>query len=667
MKHIVLNILLFFALIANAQDHKRTAIWYFGENAGINFNTDPPTALTDGRVNTIEGCASICDTNGNLLFYTDGRTVWNKYHDTMVNGTGLSGHPSSAQSALIIPKPETDSVFYVFTTSGNCDVSEINVKRNNGKGEVIYKNKKLVTATGEKQTAVKHTNGLDYWLITHGAKNDIFYSFHITKYGISPCPIVSKIGTDMALQPNYNNQGTMKANSQGNKVAICLYAANYVEVYDFNNTSGLLSNIKILPTNGTSFGLEFSPNGNLLYIINLDKDLIQFDLSYNDISQIQLSKKIIFTAPPNNCDKLQMGLDKKIYMSVADSSFIAVINKPNLNDSFCEFKLKGIDLNNRKSLYGLPDFVTSFFNQPSIDFKYNFDCKTNTIDFVCYDTLNATIYKWYFAKGNITDSSTVKNPSYTFTDTGYYTITFIASNGSITDTVSKVLFIHSNYTLNLGKDTIICSTPFTLNAGSGQFCYTWQDSSNNSTFEVTQTGTYHVKVVSQNHCTQFDTIVVTKAAPPAKPIITRNNDTLISSPAKSYQWYKNNTLINGATQQKLKITQNAYYQVETGDSNSCTALSDSFNFIYLGVPYIQKQQFKIYPNSAKDHLYITKPQEVAHYKVQILDIQGKQLLAQPLSENTEEISLINIAKGIYVLKISFADHKTETHKLIIQH
>ena len=231
MKHIVLNILLLFALITNAQDIKRTAIWYFGENAGIDFNTTPPTALTDGQVNTIEGCASICDTNGNLLFYTDGRTVWNKYHDTMLNGFGLLGHPSSAQSALIIPKPETDSIFYVFTTSGNCDVSEINVKGNNGKGEVIYKNKKLVTTTGEKQTAVKHTNGLDYWLITHGAKNDLFYSFLITKDGISTCPIVSKIGTDMALQPNYNNQGTMKANPQGNKVAICCINFNEINTF----------------------------------------------------------------------------------------------------------------------------------------------------------------------------------------------------------------------------------------------------------------------------------------------------------------------------------------------------------------------------------------------------------------------------------------------------
>ena len=44
--------------------------WYFGDKAGLNFNTSPPTALTDGQLNTFEGCATISDNNGALLFYT---------------------------------------------------------------------------------------------------------------------------------------------------------------------------------------------------------------------------------------------------------------------------------------------------------------------------------------------------------------------------------------------------------------------------------------------------------------------------------------------------------------------------------------------------------------------------------------------------------------------
>src|SRR5215212_6437641 len=59
-------------------------VWYFGDNAGLNFNTNPPSSLTDGRLTTYEGCSGISDNNGRILFYTDGITVWNKQHQVMV-------------------------------------------------------------------------------------------------------------------------------------------------------------------------------------------------------------------------------------------------------------------------------------------------------------------------------------------------------------------------------------------------------------------------------------------------------------------------------------------------------------------------------------------------------------------------------------------------------
>src|SRR5689334_19294657 len=79
--------------------------WYFGYKAGITFNTNPPSALLDGQMQTDEGCAAISDYNGKLLFYTDGRTVYNSIHQLMANGSGLYGHSSAANSAIVIPKP----------------------------------------------------------------------------------------------------------------------------------------------------------------------------------------------------------------------------------------------------------------------------------------------------------------------------------------------------------------------------------------------------------------------------------------------------------------------------------------------------------------------------------------------------------------------------------
>ena len=94
---------------------KESANWYFGELAGLSFNTNNPVPLLNGKLITSEGCATISDPNGNLLFYTDGVTIWDRRHEVMLNGQGLLGHSSSTESALIIPKPGSKSRFYVFT------------------------------------------------------------------------------------------------------------------------------------------------------------------------------------------------------------------------------------------------------------------------------------------------------------------------------------------------------------------------------------------------------------------------------------------------------------------------------------------------------------------------------------------------------------------------
>ena len=90
--------------------------WYFGFGAGVHFNLDGTVdALSNGQLNTFEGCATISDSQGNLLFYTDGRTVYDRQHNIMVNGRNLFGQPSSTQSVIIVPKPESPNIYYIIT------------------------------------------------------------------------------------------------------------------------------------------------------------------------------------------------------------------------------------------------------------------------------------------------------------------------------------------------------------------------------------------------------------------------------------------------------------------------------------------------------------------------------------------------------------------------
>ena len=124
-------------IIAQAEASK----WYFGINAGLDFSANTPMYLEDGQLSTDEGCATISESNGNLLFYSDGITVWDKQHNIMPNGTGLTGDVSSTQSAIIVPKPGSNFIYYVFTVDDSAGpnglrYSEVNMNLNNGNGDI---------------------------------------------------------------------------------------------------------------------------------------------------------------------------------------------------------------------------------------------------------------------------------------------------------------------------------------------------------------------------------------------------------------------------------------------------------------------------------------------------------------------------------------------------
>ena len=116
LKNIV-SLLIFISVSINISAQLENSNWYFGNQAAINFNdgTTDPSALTDGVMSTEGGSASISDTDGNLLFYTNGINVWGADHKTIKNGTGLCGSTTVSQAVLIVPNPNEDNEYYIFT------------------------------------------------------------------------------------------------------------------------------------------------------------------------------------------------------------------------------------------------------------------------------------------------------------------------------------------------------------------------------------------------------------------------------------------------------------------------------------------------------------------------------------------------------------------------
>jgi len=115
----VLSTIIFFVLTLSINAQLQNANWYFGNQAGLNFNdgTAAPTALMNSGMNTVEGCASVSDDNGNLLFYTNGIDVWKNNHQT-VSGSSMYGSVSVSQSVIIVPVSGSGRNFYIFTNQG---------------------------------------------------------------------------------------------------------------------------------------------------------------------------------------------------------------------------------------------------------------------------------------------------------------------------------------------------------------------------------------------------------------------------------------------------------------------------------------------------------------------------------------------------------------------
>ena len=230
------------------------------------------------KLSTIEGVATISDANGNLLFYTDGVTVWNKIHGVMPNGTGLNGNPTTTQSAIIVPVIGDATRYYIFTVDylngpRGLRYSIANMTLDGGKGDIEVKNVPLQTSVAEKITAVRHCNNRDVWVVAHGAVSDIYYSFLVSPSGISATPVVSNSGSVLwgVVPPSPYDSTTMgylKASPDGKKIAAAHWSMN-ADISDFNNATGVVSNSYSLfqPSDPRYlvYGIEFSPDSKLVY------------------------------------------------------------------------------------------------------------------------------------------------------------------------------------------------------------------------------------------------------------------------------------------------------------------------------------------------------------------------------------------------------------------
>ena len=372
---LLILVLVFPVTIVMSQNE--SANWYFGNNAGISFIKGSPVSNSDGKLKSGEGCASISDKTGNLLFYTDGLYVWNKDHKPMPNGFKLHGHRSSTQSAYIVPKPASNFIYYIFTLdceagdNGVC-YSIVDMNLDNGNGDVTEKNSLLRKKCTEKIAVYKHDNKNDLWVVIHDFNSNAFIAYLLTKNGISTIPVISNVGIKHEIS-KYNNIGYMKFSADGKRLAVAVNGMDCVQLFDFDNKTGLLSNpVNIqFPKYSKPYGVEFSPTGNFLYIgLVTTGKTYQINLKLKDGAT--MSKKMIMigqSVSHLSIGALQLAIDQKIYVSENLSNYLAAIEQPDSFGIKCKYNSQEVFLKDKTCTLGLPIFyLTTKVHQNDIPF-----------------------------------------------------------------------------------------------------------------------------------------------------------------------------------------------------------------------------------------------------------------------------------------------------------
>ena len=417
-------------------------IWYFGGFAGLDFNSGSPVAITDGNVLSYEGCGVISDDNGNLLFYTDVNTVWDRTHTAMPNGTGLLGHESAAQTGLCVPHPGNSNQYYIFTTGdvemnapSRLHYSIVDMSLNSGNGNIVtgQKNVVLLNNVVERVTGVLHDNCEHYWVITHNNNTSDFYAYLIDNSGLNTTtPTISTIGAAFSA---FGDAGFLKVSHDGSMLVNTMEYSRYVELYDFDNSTGAVSNLYTIPMVIDAYGAEFSLDLTRLYISTTDnQDVYQFDLTSSDIagSRVTIGNASNGFMPPYRGGALQMGPDGKIYMATLNTYSLDVIANPNGLGSACNFQNAGQTLGTRISKEGLPTFLQSYLYQT--DFTFEDTCANSGTTFTLANTNNVTATSWYFGDSQ---TSTNINPTNNYTSDGAYTVELIYTQCAVTDTIEK--------------------------------------------------------------------------------------------------------------------------------------------------------------------------------------------------------------------------------------
>ena len=365
-----------------AAQSKRSAHWFFGRGAGIDFSPGTAVADTNSTIYTIEGCASISDTAGNLLFYSDGPRVWNRNHVLMPNGTGLLGNVTSVQSSLAVPFPGHPQQYYIFTVGPDFAYSIVDMTLDGGLGDIVLasKNTLLFTGAGEDVAGTLHCNAVDYWIVARKRNSSSSFAYQI--YLLDSTGLSAPLSYPMNRQNHH--PGQLLFSQDGTLLSASMQTSkNYIFGFD-RQTGTLTLQDSMAPPSGPGdwfYSAAFSPDNSKIYASYWDANghafISQFDRNAPNLtaSRIDLDS-VPFNGSTNGygwIGRMQLASDQRIYISrwampntscpdltnyCIDS--LDVIFQPDSAGFACNHQRSALSLDGKPTMIRLPSFISQF-------------------------------------------------------------------------------------------------------------------------------------------------------------------------------------------------------------------------------------------------------------------------------------------------------------------
>ncbi len=398
MRKCTLFYIIFTLSIQCAFSQKRDNIWMLGtystyENYGIDFNVGVADTFAITRnMNFYFSNASICDTNGQVLFYSNGDYIANRLDDSLQNTqnfnpgfvtTNYQNGICIFDGLLILPKPGNANKYYIIHESAesiyidtivalhplNLSFSEIDINLDGGLGGIIpgRKNVHLVddTLTYGRVAAVKHGNGRDWWVIAHRFNSTLFYEFLVTPDSIYG-PYMQNVGM---FNPHLNYYGQAIFSPDGDKYCIQL-DDTALNLFDFDRCTGTLSNSRVISVTDTvngstllaAIGCAFSLSARYLYVSNVAK-IHQFDTWSGNVpstNEVVAQWDTFYSPGETLFDVMRLGPDGRIYISTyVGTNILHYIEYPDSG---------GVTCNVVQNSFVTPSYNTfSFPNSPNWD------------------------------------------------------------------------------------------------------------------------------------------------------------------------------------------------------------------------------------------------------------------------------------------------------------